>query len=1136
MCCRDSNKGGSQPPEQGVVKPGCCLKILVGKGQVHFLLICTERRLRVVSVAAPFKSRGQMRCAKVLVDVVCGRTARRLAVCLLICLLAPARTFHRAIADESCTQIVFTSIGYDQASGAIDINLCIPDGVTNIDLFSICDLIPSRDSCSMLFSNCPVTSNRLMLSLVDGAASSVAFSSGDSSRDTDEDGLPDAREHFLYRTKMNDPDTDHDGLSDGWEWRNGLDFLDPEGINGGEGDSDGDSLNNLAEQMMGTSPRQNNVVVDLAPEDVVRECRAVSVFNHKAGFTELTNASSPARYYLRADENYLTETTYILSTPPRKKVGSNFADVDPCDGSRWGVTHEIKTWANDDDLSNVYCTDYQFIETNSHSIKGWIHYEGSQVYQTSTSYRWNIRYDYPYSGMHLDCSGLHSGDCWSTIDYELTLSSEFTTPILESCAAANMSRCGGLGSVPWNASRIIDMGQCRATNLVECRAVRNLSADEYSIAMSQLEYRYRFTSQPGVIYRLTWLHWFTPEGLQDEELHDSGVVMVHGVGGTQYVESPDFLIAPPAKDGVISPDMISMDLVPDWNRDRAITSADENQISPANPFRMWINDDRDSGDISEGDRDIPGQGGLFSTANCDDAKVNGRCDLVDFFPLWLDLRDVLTNLPPSSSVEYRISQADGALRAVYTDLTREEAGSFLTTDGNSYGPSFNQGSHEADTFKITSSGVPLSVAFLEKIAADRTRGILMLEGVASTKSPLVLEVMVNGVKVGRKELPLSVDGVEKMYRHVNLRPDGDGHPTATGEPSNNPDVHASNEKNVFFLHGFNVNGEAARGWNAEMFKRLYKAGFNARFWGVTWEGDLGLVNALHYQENVANCFRVASNLYAAVNGIPGKTFMAHSLGNMVVSAAIEDYGLNVDSYYMLNAAVAIEAYDLAEFSTTVAGNHMVHGDWSDYKSDTWSATWHQLFPPSDDRAGLTWKNRFSSVLNYAYNYYSSGDEIFELYPGTPGAFSGGLFHLEQYAWQKQEIFKGCFGLGSTDEAGWGFSGAYTLEEANAATPENLRTNTVFRQEPAEMFSSNIVSQTRNEILGLGIPALSGALGRNHIKLPGWIKDYNMDSNKGAGWPRSGFYADRWLHSDLKDVAYPYTYTLFDRFVLEGGLE
>lgn len=60
--------------------------------------------------------------------------------------------------------------------------------------------------------------------------------------------------------------------------------------------------------------------------------------------------------------------------------------------------------------------------------------------------------------------------------------------------------------------------------------------------------------------------------------------------------------------------------------------------------------------------------------------------------------------------------------------------------------------------------------------------------------------------------------------------------------------------------------------------------------------------------------------------------------------------------------------------------------------------------------------------------------------------------MERRAWQKQEVFKGwtILGvpvLGGTDWAGWGFSGEYSMAEANAATPDNLGTNAVFRKRP-----------------------------------------------------------------------------------------
>ena len=56
--------------------------------------------------------------------------------------------------------------------------------------------------------------------------------------------------------------------------------------------------------------------------------------------------------------------------------------------------------------------------------------------------------------------------------------------------------------------------------------------------------------------------------------------------------------------------------------------------------------------------------------------------------------------------------------------------------------------------------------------------------------------------------------------------------------------------------------------------------------------------------------RRRQDLAPAVNALPGTKYIAgHSLGNILVSSAIKDAGLSVNAYFMLDAAVAMEAYD-----------------------------------------------------------------------------------------------------------------------------------------------------------------------------------------------------------------------------------
>ncbi len=293
--------------------------------------------------------------------------------------------------------------------------------------------------------------------------------------------------------------------------------------------------------------------------------------------------------------------------------------------------------------------------------------------------------------------------------------------------------------------------------------------------------------------------------------------------------------------------VINPTLIPDYNHDRAINTLDENQATPSTPFRFWINDDDDDGDISDGNNDLPGQSG----GNYVNNQVDGRSDLLDFFPVWFDFHETLTILPPGSGIEYKLRQDDGALRFVYTDLTKDQAGAFLTTELQTYGPVFTSYAHEAFTRQLSSIGIDLTPFFLNKIVINPNKGALLIEGVgpSSSVAPLILEVWENGSKVSETELSLSISGVEDMFTHVNLVDDLDQPEqqvvtvpdrfTRVGqEPSNLPDS-LNKGDNFVFVHGYNVDQTAARGWHAEIFKRLYQSGSRAKFTGVTWHGNTG---------------------------------------------------------------------------------------------------------------------------------------------------------------------------------------------------------------------------------------------------------------------------------------------------------
>lgn len=358
--------------------------------------------------------------------------------------------------------------------------------------------------------------------------------------------------------------------------------------------------------------------------------------------------------------------------------------------------------------------------------------------------------------------------------------------------------------------------------------------------------------------------------------------------------------------------------------------------------------------------------------------------------------------------------------------------------------------------------------------------------------------------------------------------------------------------NVFFIHGANVSEQEARVWAAEMFKRLWQAGANMEFYPVAWESDIR--PSYNYQVNVSNAFVTASRLAPYVNSIPGRRIViAHSLGTMVAAAAIQDYGMQVEKLIMLNSSIPSEAFDPSLVDVTPE-NKLVHDDWTGYTNVCWVSHWHQLFPSDDARSKLTWRGRFAAVVPIAVNFYSSGDEVLELYTDAHNPlWYNGLSPSgnwgNRYSWHKQEIWKGRKSflgfIGTTEWSGWGFKKnafgikAWSADEANAVVDLSVfATNTVFNPYPASIMNSVATRLEIDSHLAQGIPALSPPTGRTNLTGSG-LTSFDMNTTRFMAntWPRpnDGQLGGRFLHSDIKNVAYFFVHPVFQKIVEVGGL-
>ncbi len=379
------------------------------------------------------------------------------------------------------------------------------------------------------------------------------------------------------------------------------------------------------------------------------------------------------------------------------------------------------------------------------------------------------------------------------------------------------------------------------------------------------------------------------------------------------------VVATPLKEGRASETrFVAAEIIPDYDRNGKIDDHDRGRVTPQKPWRFWINDDNDEHD-TEGD-DIP-QGAEAAETNGKNTKVDGRRDLIDFFPLWPDLRELLHVLPPETHT-YRLTQeapqGDPLTRVVFApDLNPATSSAYLDNFENATSVAW------ADSRSVSPTGPYLPDDILEAIKLGK--GLLLVEGVKPTDSPLVLKIQTRpgNVTVATIPLPVSISGVEDMFRHYNLRmdapqvePDNEfDHPPAAnrpGVPANLPDS-SCNADWLVFVHGYNVNGRKARGWQSEAFKRLFWSGSHARFVGMSWFGNetqiMGRVTPKYY-ENVDNALHTAPLLADLVNRLPGgrKFLVSHSLGGLVAGSAIAHHQADVERAFLLNPALPTEAF------------------------------------------------------------------------------------------------------------------------------------------------------------------------------------------------------------------------------------
>ena len=122
--------------------------------------------------------------------------------------------------------------------------------------------------------------------------------------------------------------------------------------------------------------------------------------------------------------------------------------------------------------------------------------------------------------------------------------------------------------------------------------------------------------------------------------------------------------------------------------------------------------------------------------------------------------------------------------------------------------------------------------------------------------------------------------------------------------------------------------------------------------------------------------------------------------------------------------------------------------------------------------------------------------------------------------------------------GWGVESDVNIP----TTSEAYRTQPYFYRNPESILQNDAASihNSRDYLLTYGIPAMTQAVGRKLLGLNGQeynLQDIYIDRIPNVLWARTGeAFKNRWLHSDVKDVAYPFVRAFYKNILEKGSLK
>lgn len=754
----------------------------------------------------------------------------------------------------------------------------------------------------------------------------IAAGTDPNKSDTDADGVNDGMEIFLGSDPLTlDPwstrDTDDDGLTDLMEIMIGTDYQNAD--TNGNGMNDGDELNNGGNPatpgppppVLPPSSGTPETPADPAPVnppslpqgnyDILTQVKNIRF--QKYGYAPFQLLDPPRRYLCM-----FSYQSFSGGSPESGPLGVT--------GSRTSTIHALTG-------ATATTGDY-FVNTGGQPTSPLIR-SGSDTLDI---------YDDPPN---------EEEDTPGTREYQTTLSNENTTAMM----VAN-----GLSLLP-EFTTSFQAGTPFA--------YRNVHQNQLSIDYRKTKFKFRW--QQGTTaeqrYALTFLVIFQPEdnpGTTENESTKNAEVVKSIQWDGQTEESPEYTINPeiykPGVDGTYS--LIRVGVAVDADRDGEITFDAKDKTTAEKPYQFWCNSDCDGGHSVDktifGSADWEEDDLLFALdsvpsednpdkIDCWKDRISCMRDLEDFSRMSLDLHAVSKVFDFSNSalkMKFRLVSDPKPVNQPYVTFfqpVEKDGGTKYLKDPNT---GYNQIQGDYALWHRTGEDVnELPGRFWRTLQPDGICHLLFECGEFPGAISVVFYLELEGRTLC--ELPpvfLDIKRVTDLYETWTVGDADEAWVDYNIWPKNNaqltsgqllPAPQTNDEKDyVLFVHGWNMPPWEKTAYANTVFKRLWHQGYKGRFgayrWPTFWDFHASLdavINLSHFNDSELRAWNSAAQLKSLitdratvfnVSGVSKVRLYAHSMGNIVVSECLRQFGpagAPVDAYLAAQAALSSHVFD-----------------------------------------------------------------------------------------------------------------------------------------------------------------------------------------------------------------------------------